>query len=52
MSFAEGVFPKLLKNAVITPLLKSGFITEPSNYRPISILTFVLSHWKSYFIID
>ena len=40
MSFAKGVFPKLLKNAVIKPFLKSGSITEPSNYRPISILKF------------
>ena len=30
----------MLKNAVITPVSKSGSITEPSNYRPISILTF------------
>ena len=41
MSFAIGIFPKLLKNAVIILVLKSGSFTEPSNYRPISILTFV-----------
>ena len=40
MSFAKGVFPKLLRNAVITLVLISGSITEPSNYRPLSILTY------------
>ena len=40
MGFAKGVFPKLLKNALITPVLQSGSITEPSNYRPLSMLTF------------
>lgn len=39
MSFANGVFPKMLKNAIVTPVFKSGTNTDPSNYRPISILT-------------
>ncbi len=52
MSFAKGVFPKLIKNAVITLVLKSGSITEPSNYRPIPILTFFPNYWKSYFTIN
>ena len=39
LSFTQGIFPKLLKTAIITALHKSGSRTDPSNYRPISILT-------------
>ena len=39
LSFTQGIFPKLLKTAIITPIHKSGSHTDPSNYRPISILT-------------
>ena len=39
LSFSQGVFPKLLKNAVIVPIYKSGSRSDPNNYRPISILT-------------
>ena len=39
LSFTQGIFPKLLKTAIITPIQKSGSLTDPSNYRPISILT-------------
>ena len=39
LSFSSGIFPKLLKSAIVTPLYKSGSVTEPGNYRPISILT-------------
>ena len=39
LSFTPGIFPKLLKTAIITPIHKSGSRTDPSNYRPISILT-------------
>jgi hypothetical protein len=39
LSFSKGVFPKLLKNAIVTPVFKSGSTSEPSNYRPISILS-------------
>ena len=39
ISFAQGVFPKLLKTAIVTPIYKSGSHNDPSNYRPISILT-------------
>ena len=37
----SGVFPSCLKVATITPLWKSGEKTDPNNYRPISILSFV-----------
>jgi hypothetical protein len=40
LSFSSGIFPKLLKSAIVTPIYKSGVMTEPGNYRPISILTF------------
>jgi len=39
LSFSSGVFPSLLKNAIVTPVFKAGSSTEPGNYRPISILT-------------
>ena len=39
LSFSSGIFPKLLKSAIVTPIYKSGSVTEPGNYRPISILT-------------
>lgn len=35
----QGVFPALLKKAIIHPIYKSGEKTDISNYRPISILT-------------
>ena len=37
--FAQGVFSKLLKTAIVTPIYKSGSLNDPSNYRPISTLT-------------
>jgi hypothetical protein len=39
LSFNQGVYPDMLKNAIITPVFKSGIQDDPSNYRPISILT-------------
>ena len=36
--FAQGIFPTALKQAVITPVYKSGDRADPSNYRPISVL--------------
>ena len=38
LSFAQGVFPILLKTAIVTPIYKSDSHHDPSNYRPISIL--------------
>ena len=40
LSFTTGVFPKLRKDAVVTPIYKYGDNREPGNYKPISILTF------------
>jgi hypothetical protein len=38
-SFQTGTFPDSLKKAVITPIFKSGSKTNPTNYRPISVLS-------------
>lgn len=39
ISFSEGCFPNLLKQAVVIPLHKQGDKTQPNNYRPISLLS-------------
>jgi hypothetical protein len=39
MSFEQGVFPQMLKSAIVTPIFKSGSHSDPGNYRPISILS-------------
>ena len=38
-SISQGVYPELLKTARITPIYKKGDKCEPSNYRPISVLS-------------
>lgn len=37
--FTKGIFPALLKEAIITPVHKGGDRDDISNYRPISVLT-------------
>lgn len=39
LSLTQGIFPNLLKNAIVVPIFKGGSHVDPSNYRPISILT-------------
>ena len=39
-SFQSGTFPEKLKIARITPLHKSGDVSNPSNFRPISTLSY------------
>lgn len=34
----HGVFPDLMKHSKITPLFKSGSTSDPTNFRPISVL--------------
>ena len=38
MSFSTGTFPIRWKTASVTPLFKQGAASDPSNYRPISVL--------------
>ena len=38
MSFSTGTFPTRWKTASVTPLFKPGVASDPSNYRPISVL--------------
>ena len=54
LSFAQGVFPHLLKTAKITPISKNGSHNDHRNYRPISIQfeQFFLNYWRNYFIIE
>ena len=39
--FQSGTFPSCLKLAMITPIHKSGSKSDPSNYRPISVTSFM-----------
>ena len=38
LSVSQGIFPDSLKIAKVTPIFKSGEVTNLSNYRPISVL--------------
>ena len=38
LSISQGVFPNACKVAKIKPIFKKGTKTDPSNYRPISLL--------------
>ena len=39
--FLKGIFPKILKQALVTPILKKGDPRFCENYRPISVLPFL-----------
>jgi hypothetical protein len=39
LCFDKGIFPKIFKRSIVTPVHKSGIREEPNNYRPISVLT-------------
>jgi hypothetical protein len=39
--FESGVFPIALKQTIITPVHKSGDKTDPSNFRPISVISVI-----------
>ena len=49
-SFEKGVFPDLMKNAMVTPIYKGGSKLELKNYRPVSVLPIlskILEKWES-----
>lgn len=39
LCFVQGVFPRVLKKSLITPVYKSGLKDDVENYRPISVLS-------------
>ena len=38
-SFHEGIFPDIWKLANVIPIFKKGDKSEPSNYRPVALLS-------------
>ena len=40
-SFLNGIFPNCLKLARVTPIHKKGNLSDPSNFRPISSLSYI-----------
>ena len=45
-SLSEGIFPECFKTAKIIPIFKSGDSNSTANYRPISMLTFLLKMFE------
>ena len=48
-SILQGVFPDELKIARITPIHKEDSFTEPSNFRPISSLSYLSKVYEKFF---
>jgi len=63
-SLHQGILPRAWKQAIVTPLVKKGDRTNPSNYRPISLTciccktlehilhTNIMSHFFNYSILS
>ena len=47
-SINKGIFPSALKIARITPIHKEGTYTEPSNFRPISSLSYLSKIYEKF----
>ena len=39
LSIEQGIVPHILKISKVTPVEKGGDITDPTNFRPISVLS-------------
>uniref|UniRef100_A0A1I7UZK9 Reverse transcriptase domain-containing protein n=1 Tax=Caenorhabditis tropicalis TaxID=1561998 RepID=A0A1I7UZK9_9PELO len=50
-SYDSGVFPEVLKSSIVVPIHKKGPLTDPGNFRPIS-LTHSLSRLFEKLIVD
>ena len=48
-SIQKGVFPSELKIARITPIHKEGSFNDPSNFRPISSLSYLSKTYEKFF---
>jgi hypothetical protein len=52
LSFSQGLFPNLLKEAVVIPVFKGGSHRDPSNYRPIlTLFSKLLEKLQSHYFI-
>ena len=51
LSFTSGSFPDCLKIARVVPIFKKGIQTDCSNYRPISILSFISKVFEKTMLI-
>ena len=49
--FSSGTFPNSFKTATITPIPKKGDRSNPTNYRPISILLFLSKLFEKFFLL-
>ena len=51
-SISAGIYPDLLKIARVSPIYKKGSKNDPSNYRPISVLSIVNKIFEKKYIKD
>ena len=50
LSISRGVFPSACKVAKLKPIFKKGKKTDPSNYRPISLLPVISKIIEQFFV--